>query len=372
MSKAKKSSAKGMQDGDWNEIIGSIEREECILVLGPGAIVDKNGKCLQDHLCDLIAEKLGEKVPESPDRLFQLADHLSKERGWRKLLSDMTTEAYHVDGYHPMYPQLAQIPFHLIISTSPDHLLSNTYNEFGLPFNLEYFNYKERQELQNEASASEPLLYNLFGETGDDDSLVLTFDSLFDFIFSILSPKGFPLKLKEKVLAASNFLYLGFDFESWPLKILMRLFESHKKEISYAYAWKENTLRPTTKTFFENNFKIDFVNDEVPAFIDELFKRCQAEELIKDPAESEAPVSDFKKVAEWLKKGEIVESIDFLETHADENDDTDMLRSVISFSRRFNALERDKQKGILDKDDADLEMNRIVDGLLGLAETLNT
>lgn len=372
MSKAKKSSAKGMQDGDWNEIIGSIEREECILVLGPGAIVDKNGKCLQDHLCDLIAEKLGEKVPESPDRLFQLADHLSNERGWRKLLSDMTAEAYQVDEYHPMYPQLAQIPFHLIISTSPDRMLSNTYSEFGLPYNLEYFNYKERQELQNEGSAAEPLIYNLFGETGDDDSLVLTFDSLFDFIFSILSPKGFPLKLKEKVLAASNFLYLGFDFESWPLKILMRLFESHKKEISYAYAWKENTLRPTTKTFFENNFKIDFVNDEVPAFIDELYKRCQAEDLIKDPAESEAPVSDFKKVAELLKKGEIVESIDFLETHADENDDTDMLRSVISFSRRFNTLERDKQKGILDKDDADLEMNRIVDGLLGLAETLNT
>ena len=361
-----------MQDGDWNEIIGSIERESCILVLGPGAILDKNGNSLLDRLCSLLAKKMGIEALDSPDRLYHLADQLSKERGWRKTLSDLTAEAYSVEEYHPMYPQLAQIPFSLIISTSPDSLLSGTYEEFGFPFHLEYFNYKERRELVHKPTAQEPLLYNLFGKIGDDDSLVLTFDSLFDYIFSILSPKGFPLKLKEEVLAASNFLYVGFDFESWPLKILMRLFESHQKEISYAYAWKKDNLRPATKTFYENNFKIDFVNNKVPVFIDELYNRCKEENLIKEAGEGTAPVSDFKKVADMLKNGDIDKSIDFLENYADQQDETDMLRTVIGLSRRFNTLERDKQKGTIRKDDEKLEMNQIVDHLLSLAETLNT
>lgn len=361
-----------MKDGDWNEIIGSIERESCILVLGPGAILDKNGNSLLDHLCNLLADKLGEEILESPDRLYHLADQLSKERGWRKTLSDLTANAFSVEEYHPMYPQLAQIPFNLIISTSPDSLLADTYDEFGFPYHKEYFNYKERRELVHQPSKEEPLLYNLFGKIGDDDSLVLTFDSLFDFIFSILSPKGFPLKLKEEVLAASNFLYVGFDFESWPLKILMRLFESHQKEISYAYAWKEDKLRPATKAFYENNFKIDFINHQVPEFIEQLYKRCKEEDLIKEAGEGVAPISDFKKVADMLKNGDIDKSIDFLENYADQEDQTEMLRAVISLSRRYNGLERDKQKGTISKDDEKLEMNQIVDGLLGLAETLNT
>lgn len=360
-----------MNDGDWNEIIGSIEREACILVLGPGAILDKNGKSLLDRLCELLVEKLGEEGMDSTDRLYHLADQLSKERGWRKILSDLSGDAYSIEEYHPMYPQLAQIPFNLIISTSPDSILSSTYEEFGFPYNMEYFNYKERRELVNEPTAEEPLIYNLFGKIGDDDSLVLTFESLFDFIFSILSPKGFPLKLKEEVLAASNFLYVGFDFESWPLKILMRLFESHQKEISYAYAWKEDKLRPATRAFYENNFKIDFVNNEVPEFIEELYNRCKEENLIKEAGESQAPVSDFKRVADLIKNGDIDKSIDFLENYADQEDETDMLRAVILLSRRYNTLERDKQKGTLSKDDQKLEMNQIVDGLLGLAETLN-
>ena len=371
MAKSPEPHARTMKNGDWNEILSSIERERCILVLGPGAFMDAEGNSLMDKLCEAFASELDTEVPDSADKLFQLADKLTEQRGWRKLISDITEEVYEQPDIHEIYSTLAQIPFHLILSTSPGLNLCKAFDSKGVPYHFDYYNYKEKHEPEVSFSSQQPLIFNLFGKLQDEDSLVLTHESLLDFIFSILSTKGFPQTIKEKVISATNFLYLGFDFESWYLKILLKLFESQELEVSYAHAWHIQRLRLNTREFFQKKFRIDFIDLDFVGFIKELYKRCGDENILREAGEAKEEESDFKKVAHMVKTEKIDEAIDFLEQYADNQDDTDFLRDVITISRRYNGLLGSKLKGTITEENAKVEMNQIVDGLLNLAEVLN-
>ncbi|MEL6670741.1 MAG: SIR2 family protein [Bacteroidota bacterium] len=367
MSTAPLDQSREMKDGDWNEILASIEREECILVLGPGAVMAKDGTHLHDNLAGLIAKELGHPVPDTPDRVFRLTEELTQQRGWRKLLWDMTKKAFADPEPHALFQQLTHIPLHLIISTSPDVLLKEAFEKEGIDAEFAYYNYKENPEFSAAATRNMPLIFNLFGSIEDEDSMVMTHDSLFDFIFAILSTKRLPLQIKENILNAYNFIFLGFDFESWYLKILMRLFESHKKEISYAHAWQTNYLQPHTQNFYTQNFKIDFISHDVEAFVKELHKRCEAEGIFRQADPEAAQASDYDRVVAMVKQGKIDEAIDFLDKFAEESGNNNLFTEVVLLSRRYNSLIGDQNKGIIAKDDAQLELNQISNALLEMA-----
>lgn len=362
---------RSMSEEDWNEILASLEREACILVLGPGAIIGKDGENLHDKLCSLFAANLEMDYKASPESLFLLGNHITQKRGWRKLLSDMTQEAYTQEEPHEVYGKLACIPLPLIISTSPDMIIHTAFEQHGFSHQFSHYNYKQNPELNGAPTKDYPLIYNLFGKLDDEDSLVLTHDSLFDFIFSILSTKRLPLPLKEKIIEAYNLVFLGFDFESWYLKILLRLFESHKKEISYAHPWRGDFLQLDTRAFFASNFKLDFVDTNVVNFVDELHERCKKEGILREPVDGAGEQSPFQLVSSMLKKGEVEEAIDFLDNYSQEIEDNDLFTEVVLLSRRYNGVISKQNKGTISEADSQLEMNQITEALLAIADNLD-
>ena len=364
---------RNMTEGDWNEIIASIEREECILVLGPGAIQGRNGDSLHEKLADLIAAEVEVDVPKEQERLFYLSDALTQKRGWRKTLSDKVNEAFDSAEAHPYFQQLAEIPFHFYVSLSPDHLLKDAFEEKLLPHQFVYYNYKENPEFVGVPEQENPMILNLFGSKEVDDSMVLTHDSLFDFLFAILSTKRLPLQIKEKIISAYNFVLLGFDFESWYLKILLRLFESHRKEISYANVWHSERLSSGTKWFYEQKFKVDFVDEQIPEFVNQLHERCKKENLLRQAgtADEQAKQTLYNKVVAYIKQSKVDEAIDTLDKEAMDKGDNDIFTQVVLMSRRYNGLVSSQTKGIISREDAELELNQIVNGLIGIAETLS-
>ncbi|MDP5171849.1 MAG: SIR2 family protein [Bacteroidia bacterium] len=361
-----------MTEDDWNEIIASIEREECIIVLGPGAILDEKGNSLHDKLTTLLSKEVETEVPREQEKLFYLGDAITQKRGWRKLLSDHVKEAFQEEAPHPMFGQMARIPFHFYMSLSPDHLLKAAFESQALPCQFAYYNYKENPEFAGVPSSENPMILNLFGSMDDDDSMVLTHDNLFDFLFAILSTKRLPLQVKEKMISAYNFVLLGFDFESWYIKILLRLFESHRKEVSYAHPWNQARLTPDTRLFFQQKFKVDFVEDDVSEFITQLYIRCEKENLLREGGSSAgaAPQSLYDRVVAYIKQSKVDEAIDMLDKQAMDKGDNDLFTQVVMMSRRYNGLVSSQTKGTVKHDDAEIELNQIVNGLLGIAESL--
>lgn len=362
-----------MAEDDWNEIMASIEREECILVLGPGAIQNARGESLHDQLADLLAKETDEEVPKEQEKVFFLSDCLMQKRGWRKILGDRVNQAFSPEAPHPYFQQLAEIPFHFYVSLSPDHLLKDAFEEKALSHQFVYYNYKENPEFTETPQKENPMILNLFGSRDHDDSMVLTHDALFDFLFAILSTKRLPLQVKEKIISAYNFVLLGFDFESWYLKILLRLFESHRKEISYANVWHKVGLSQDTQWFYESKFKVDFVDDQIPEFISALHDRCKKENILRQTVEGEeaARQSLYNKVVAYIKQSKVDEAIDALDKEAMDMGDNDIFTQVVLMSRRYNGLVSNQTKGIISREDAELELNQIVNGLIGIAETIS-
>lgn len=361
-----------MSDDDWNEIIASIEREECILVLGPGAIQGPDNESLHEKLASLLSKEVQTPVPQEQEKLFYLSDALTQKRGWRKALTDNVREAFSPASLNPMYGKLAEIPFHFYVSLSPDHLLRTAFEQQGIAHQFAYYNYKENPEFAGVPAQNNPMILNLFGSMDDEDSMVMTHDSLFDFLFAILSTKRLPLPIKEKIMSAYNFVLLGFDFESWYLKILLRLFESHRKEISYANPWYPDRLTADTRLFFEQKFKVDFVDEQVSEFITELHKRCQKENILRAAgagAAGAAPQSLYDKVVAYIKQSKLDEAIDMLDKNAMDKGDNDLFTQVVLMSRRYNSLVSNQTKGIIKQEDANLELNQIVNGLMSIAES---
>jgi len=360
---------RSMSEDDWNELLGSIQREACIVILGPGAMVGPDESVLHDNLYELLAKELDVSIPDSSEKLLHLATQVTQKRGWRKLLSDLSKKAYHEPDLHPAYEKLARIPLHLMISVSPDKLLHQAFDKQGIPHQFAYYNYKKTPELASPPSQNLPLIYNLFGVVDDDDSMVLTHESLFDFLFSILSTKRLPMELKDSIQQSLNLVFLGFDFESWYLKILLRLFESHTKEVSYAHAWRGDLLAQDLRSFFQSElFKLDFVNTNVVQFIEELYQRCESNQLIREIGEGGGALTTYGQVAAMLKKGETEAAIDFLDAHLMETGNNDLFTEVVLLSRRYNGLISSQNKGTITEENAKVELNQIVDALLSLAE----
>lgn len=373
MATAKSMSPRTMTEDDWNEIIASIEREECILVLGPGAIQNAEGKSLHDDFTDLLEKETDIEIPKDQEKLFYLCDSITQKRGWRKLLSDRVDSAFNIENPHPLFGQLSEIPFHFYVSLSPDHLLKEAFEKKALDHQFVFYNYKENPEFAEIPARTNPMLLNLFGSMEVDDSMVLTHDALFDFLFAILSTKRLPLQIKEKIISAYNFVMLGFDFESWYLKILLRLFESHRKEISYANVWHGENLTNDTKSFYEQKFKVDFVDGQIPEFIEQLHARCKKENILREAGEGAegARQTLFTKVMAYIKQSKVDEAIDALDKEAMDKGDNDVFTQVVMMSRRYNGLVSNQTKGVISREDAELELNQIVNSLIGIAETMS-
>jgi hypothetical protein len=125
-----------------------------------------------------------------------------------------------------MHRKIAQLPFHLIISMSPDTMLQTAFEEMGLSHDFRYYRKTENPEkIDRLPSKRSPLIYNLFGKYEDEDSLVATQNDIIEFLFAILGGFKLPMGILTPLKAAKVFLFMGFDFEKWYLKVLLKLLD---------------------------------------------------------------------------------------------------------------------------------------------------
>ena len=361
-----------MSDDDWNEVLGSIEQQKCILVLGPGAIVNTQGEPLAEILFSKLAKELNMSLEGLTDLPFVLTEKLLTQRGWRKILSDLIDEVYEEQTLHPMYQKLMEISFHLYLSISPDHLMTQAFSEKGYEHEFGYYHYRKNLEIEGRPTSNRPWLYNLFGSMDDKESLILTHDQLFDFLFAILSTIKMPIQLRNEIAVAQNFIFLGFDFESWYLKILMRLLESHKKEVSYARPWQTNLLKADTIDFYTNNFKLDFICDHVSEFVDQLYEKCEENELLRKSIDSPtSSMSVGEQARQLIKEGQIADAIDFLEPILENAEDSEAYNDLLLLSGRFNRTLRKVRQKTISNEEADRIINQITNSLLELTSLIS-
>ncbi len=262
-----------------------------MLFLGPAAIAAKQPDGSFRPLIELCAEHLAKGLDLSPEEKESLAQVTSTLR-MRNLLSDTMIIAAVQDFYqkaereaelHPMLEQLADLPFKLIINTSPDDFFARYYAQAVRDFRFDFYNYRKTNPdpLYTLDDDTPPLIYNLFGFYKKPESLVLTYGDQLGYVNKITGAQH--ERLPDSLLAAFNvprfYLFMGFDFEDWSLRILFdTLFRNARNSIQpFAYPLKgEPEAGPHAKVFFQGEFRMEFPNVDMESFVGSLLVHYRA------------------------------------------------------------------------------------------------
>ncbi|MCW5920705.1 MAG: SIR2 family protein [Saprospiraceae bacterium] len=352
----------------WKDILRALRDQKCVLLLGPDLLPDEN--CflsLCQHLGIDFADLPG-SLPRDvamvypKDELFLFPNDAARTRTWRRF------EEFYDDWQHrvaPMYASIAALPFPVVISTLPDLGLRRVFEQRGILHQFSYYDYAGTPEPHDRISASPRdtrLVFNMFGILSDHNSLVLTHEDLFRFFCQILGDKKLTsdlyIELSQTLKYATDFIFVGFQFDQWPMQMLLRLLNPERNK------GRQYALNPAvaeeTRVFFADQFEVEFVGEITPAqFLDELAARWDAEE--QQRADAGAPLQ--QTLRDWLKQGHLARILEKLEG-------TPAAQDAAFQLGRLSELRRSIHEGVVSSDNAQLEMNKIRKAVQHLIEGL--
>lgn len=125
---------------------------------------------------------------------------------------------------------LASLPFPIYITTNPDNLLIEALKAAGKDPQVELCKWNEdmvtesiyKRDPDYRPDEKRPLVYCLFGQFSDLDSMVLTEDDYFDYLIGVTSNKDLIPGVVRRALADTALLFLGFQLDDWNFRVLYR------------------------------------------------------------------------------------------------------------------------------------------------------
>jgi len=291
-----------LDNDDLDTLIYAIKQKNCILMLGPDTAtetVDEKTYLLTESLASQLAEELEQKTREriNPSDLAQVSQYYA-EKGRLRLESKASNFYKKKHALcNQLHQNLAKLPFYFTITTTPDSMLINALEkEKKLPI-MGLYNFKGKNpEPVQMGTVEKPLVFYLYGSVTEPNSLLLTENDLLDFLAGLISGKP-PLPNNIRIeLQDENkiFLFLGFGFRHWYLRILLYALQG-KNKISPSIALEkfplENTIDLEHTVFFFNksDYKIHIFKEDFNIFAATLLDRyweCSSVVVLRKEAEN--------------------------------------------------------------------------------------
>ncbi len=329
------------------EILDAIEDESCVLILGNHAFSkpqrDGSGDISLPHMLQEEHNKLtgSQSTGESVDFYSAAQDLANRPGGHRKLmrLADIRWEDLGPT-QRQRFVHIGEIPFDLILSTYPFDLCHQAFLNQGIDHQYDAYSFLSEGTEPEPFDASHPLIYNLFGSRRHKESMVLSLEQLYQFFFSVLGARPLPPLIQDKVQRATQLVFLGFSFDDWYMKMLLRVLKVHEKETSYTHRAGPDGLREANQLFYESNFKVTFLDRQIDTFIEDLHQICREEGLLRRTSAQSA--SEFQSLRNLVHSYRLEEAMDQLdELLIRKNMNPRLLRELGDCYRRYHTLKEE-------------------------------
>jgi hypothetical protein len=355
------------------EILDNIQRQKCILFLGSQFAETRDGTPIHQDLTRFFKEQTPFQLdfeidnlflPKNPEEVDPLTFHSYLNEYYRQIQPS------------PIFQQIAEIPFHLIISSTPDLILRDTFQQMGTPFDFEFYNKEGRFESKNIPTPDRPCLYNLFGNIEEIDSLILSYEDLYDFIISILGgdeqKQKLPVNLQNEIVSANAFVFLGFNMEKWYIKLLFHRLE-FGRETRYrkGYSDLKSVSTAETQAYFERQHAVDFLDDDLETIIGKLHAGAKERGILRQAQTSEV-LSATSRMRQLLADDQLESVIDLLFEEADQRQDQnpELYEGVIILMGNHRKLRKDIANGLLTRESQQVERNQLIQRIQLLIEEL--
>ncbi len=252
-------------DEQWEYLIDAIKDGGCVLFIGQEISVDENGKSLhekffkeleQQFSVEYIADE-GFFVPSDNDMIKYKVKKYYRETFHQK----------NIQG-RKMLMQLAQIPFSLIVSLTPDNTIHRIFDDFSKKHQYHYHQANTKPTI-DKPTKENPLVYNILGEA-EKYEYIFTHEQFYGYIRNIdLHPE-----VKMLLKNATHYLFFGFDFNKWYNRLLLFFLEMNdRKTRPQGHAFEKKGILPEFKKFVKNQFNITYIADNYDEFLCQLSMR---------------------------------------------------------------------------------------------------
>ncbi len=329
------------------EILDALEEKKCVLILGNYAFSkpssDESSQS-EDFLPDILHQEShkwlkDQAAQEQPD-FFTSAQSLVDRAGGQRMFIDLTRIRMSDLGTKQLdrFKKLSEIPFDLILSTYPFDLVHEVFEHNQIDHQYAYYSYLQDTEALEAFSSTYPLIYNLFGSLKHKESMVISLDRLYQFIFGILGVRQLPKRIQDKVQQASHLVFLGFSFDDWYMKLLLRVLKVHEKDISYAHPPGPSSLGKRDRHFFESNFKITFLDKRIDEFVNGLHGVCASEDLLRQKTQKTGE-SSYENLQDMVEAYRIEEALNHLDDLLlTDGKEGDLLKELGTYQQRFHKI----------------------------------
>ncbi len=142
---------------------------------------------------------------------------------------------------------IAELPISLCINAAHDRMYENALIENKKKPITEHYNFRNtRQFSLAPTSVENPIVFSLYGQVDDGESLVLTETDNLNFLVAVTEGEPPLSKFIASRFAASgmSFLFVGFGFEQWSTRILLHVLK--------AYGHEQSSIAIETDQFFSH------------------------------------------------------------------------------------------------------------------------
>ena len=368
---------------DWEkhqmlEILDAIEDGTCVLIMGNYAFsrLEKNGEEESEIFLPELLRREQLKLPGSPSEDGEvdyysaaqaLVSRAGGQRMFRKLadikLSDLGEKQ------KERFRIISEIPFDLILSTYPFDLLHDVFQDNQIAHQYDYYSFMKEAAEPEPFDMTNPLIYNLFGSMRHKESMVISLDRLYQFLFAVLGARQLPRLIQDKVSQATQLVFLGFSFDDWYMKLLLRVLKVHEKDISYAHPPGQGHIQSFNKNFFESNFQVTFLDRKIDQFVSELHGLCQEEGLLRRKSENMA--SPYAALSNLVAKYRFEDALDQLdELMLNNGASGPLLRELGDHYRSFHKIKEWENYERFDEEELEMKWQGLRNRLFELIEKL--
>jgi len=299
-----------MKERLWNSLSSALRAGRCVLVLGPEIPVAQGGEAAGESTAALtvtqaLARRLAAAMEEEGLRpvgaqLPAVAQQCEDaEEFGEAQLRETAARFYRSASFVPSRAHriLAELPFSLVLTTCHDGLIRQAMVDAVKSPTCERYHLRgdrrDNPEFGAPPGPEAPLVYHLFGESGDRESLVLSQNDLLDFLIALVSenpplPNRLVGLLKREGM---SFLFVGFGIGDWQLRVLLKtlLRKLDLKTKGNAVAAEQlrglaPSEREDTVMYYQRGARVEVEDGDVEVFLEELRKRFVAEGGYAGPA----------------------------------------------------------------------------------------
>lgn len=330
------------------EILDAVEDGSCVLILGNHAFSKPGpggeGEMFLPEILQQEQQKLStDKAEGDVFDFYSAAQSLvNRPGGHRKLMQLIDIQSKDLGPQQRQrFQRIGEIPFDLILSTYPFDLCHEAFKADGIDHHYDFYSYLSEATEPEPFDASRPLIYNLFGNKRQKESLVISLEQLYQFFFAVLGARPLPKLIQDKVQQATQLVFLGFSFDDWYMKLLLRVLKVHEKDISYAHSPDPGSLRHDNQLFYESNFKVTFLDRQIDTFVNDLQKLCEAEGLLRRP--SVKVDSEYETIRSLVARFRLEEAMDQLDQILVQgNHEAPLLRQLGDHFHSYHKIKEDE------------------------------